>query len=350
MVEKTKELNEKEFAEKYGLVMTDINDLSKQQELVSTGIYGIDYITGGIWRGHIFNVEGPEKSGKSSLMYTIISRLIKTKDFNVGLIDAEGSLDETFMTNLGLINSPNFKIIKVVGTGEQALSGIHKIILSGKFDVLAIDSFAAFVPEKLIDNDSAGQYARMLSKYIGAISQAALSTNTIILGSNQVRTDLSSFHPRNITPGGNSLRHFSATRISMSAKETEQYFQYSLAKCHKSKNHIPNREMYFKIFYGKGIDEGYDRVEVGLKIKAITEDVKGWLEFDGKKYRRHDLEILLAHTDPKWSLELLAKEDAPKEEMLPTQLLDTVPISEPVIEDVPKPEEKQETKPKKKGK
>jgi RecA/RadA recombinase len=290
-------------------------------------------MTGGVWRGHIFNIEGPEKSGKSSLLYTILSKLIANNNFKVGLVDAEGSLDETFMTNLGLINSPNFRMIKVIGSGEQALQGIHKVILSGKFDAIAIDSFAAFVPEKLIDNDSAGQYARMLSKYIGAISQAALATHTVIIGSNQIRTDLSGFHPRNIATGGNSLRHFSSTRISMSAKETEQFFQFSLAKCHKSKNHIPNREMKFKVFYGKGIDEGYDRVEVGLLLGIITEDSKGWLEYSGtkqadhnKKYRRHDLELLLAHNDPKWSLEELSKENSAKEEMLPTQMLESIPF------------------------
>lgn len=323
MVMKEKEvetLSYKDFTDKYGLIMTSISDLSDQQELVATGVWSVDYLTGGAWRGHIFVLEGKERSGKSSLLYTIIYNLITRYNFKVAFIDAEGSLDESFMSNIGLLNNPNLVMIKVAGYGESALQGIQKLVQSKQFDVVAIDSLAALVPQQLAESDAAGTFARMMSRYIGAISQAALSSNTMIFATNQIRIDLSSFHAREIPVGGNALRHFSATRISLYAKEQEKYFQYSLLRCNKSKNHVPNREIMVKIFFGKGLDLGFDAVEVGLKIGEIKE-LGGWLEYKGKKYRRAELEIYLAHNNPDWSLELLAKENAEPEELLPSQML-----------------------------
>lgn len=315
-----KELTDKDYAEKFGLVMTSVADITEAQTLILTGLVGWDYLVGGLWSGHIHIIQGAERSGKSSLLYSIIKKLIDIYDFKIGLVDVEGSVDETFMSALGLYESPNLTIIHVIGGGEQALQGINKVILSKKFNVVAIDSFAAFVPSQIMSSDAAGQYARMMSRYMAGINQSALATNTIIIGTNQRRIDLSGFHPSNTSVGGNALKHYSSTRIDIAAKEKEEYFQYSLAKCIKSKNHKPNRELTFKIYFGKGIDEGHDKIEVGLLIKQIKE-VGGWLEYNGKRYRRAELELLLAHESPPWTQEILDSEAAPLEEQMPTQML-----------------------------
>lgn len=249
-----------------------------QVEAISTGSLALDLAlgVGGLPRGRIVEIYGPESSGKTTLALHVLAQAQK-QGGEVAFIDAEHALDVTYARALG-VNIEEM-LISQPDTGEQALEITEALVRSGAIDVIVVDSVAALVPRAEIEGEMGdsfvGLHARLMSQALRKLTGAINKTNTIVIFINQLREKVGVMYGNpEVTTGGRALKFYASVRIDVRRVETlksgqEMIGNRTRAKVVKNKMAPPFREAEFDIMYGEGISLLGELVDLGVKLDLV---------------------------------------------------------------------------------
>ena len=267
-----------------GLAIDDI-------ETVSTGSLGLDIALGigGLPRGRVVEVYGPESSGKTKLCLHIVAEIQKAGGV-AAYIDAENALDPGYAAKLG-VNVPDL-LISQPDTGEQGLEITDMLVRSGGVDLIVIDSVAALTPRAEIEGEMGDQLpglqARLMSQALRKLTSNIKRTNTLVIFINQIRMKIGvMFGNPETTTGGNALKFYASVRMDIRRtgaikKGDEVIGNETKVKVVKNKVAPPFREARFDILYGEGISRQGEIVELGVEHK-IVEKSGAWYAYKGEK-------------------------------------------------------------------
>jgi recombination protein RecA len=276
-----------------GTVMKLGNAKTQTWPAISTGAPTLDKILGigGLPRGRIVEIYGPESSGKSTISLSLVAQAQKM-GLRCAYIDAEHALDPAYMMDLGinlddlLLAQPNY--------GEEALEIVDKLVKTGDVGLIIVDSVAALVPkaelEGEMDANQMGLQARMMAKALRKITALANDNKTLIVFINQIRMKIGvMFGNPETTPGGRALPYAASVRIDLRKKEDIKNKEGDSigikvkAKVIKNKMAPPLKIAEFDIFYGKGVDQYGSILDLALSIGFFAQ--KGaWIFLDGENF------------------------------------------------------------------
>jgi len=259
--------------------------------VVSTGSLGLDIALGigGLPRGRVVEVYGPESSGKTTLALQVIAEMQKLGG-TAAFIDAEHALDPTYAQKLG-VNLDEL-LISQPDTGEQALEIADMLVRSASVDVVVIDSVAALVPKAEIEGEMGdslpGLQARLMSQALRKLTANINRTNTLVIFINQIRMKIGvMFGSPETTTGGNALKFYASVRLDIRRigsikKGDEVVGNETRVKVVKNKVAPPFREAIFDILYGEGTSRQGEIVELGV-IHKLVEKSGSWFSYNGEK-------------------------------------------------------------------
>ncbi len=265
--------------------------LQEPIDVISTGSIGLDIAIGigGIPRGRVIEIFGPESSGKTTLTLHLAAEAQK-KGGTVVFIDAEHALDLNYANRLGVDTSK--LLISQPDSGEQALEIAETLVRSNAVDLVVIDSVAALTPQAELDGDMGdslpGLQARLMSQALRKLTAAVSKTNTSIVFINQIRMKIGvMFGSPETTAGGNALKFYASLRIDIrrigAIKEREEVIgNRTKVKLVKNKVAPPFREVEFDIIYNEGISLTGELIDLGSKY-GIIDKAGAWYAFKGER-------------------------------------------------------------------
>ena len=281
---------EKQFGKGSIMKMGD-QSVANDIQAVSTGSLGLDIAlgVGGLPRGRVIEIYGPESSGKTTLTLQVVAEMQKLGG-TAAFIDAEHALDPTYAQKLGV--KLDELLISQPDTGEQALEIADMLVRSGSVDVVVIDSVAALVPKAEIEGEMGdslpGLHARLMSQALRKLTGNISRTNTLVIFINQIRMKIGvMFGSPETTTGGNALKFYASVRLDIRRiggikKGDEVVGNETRVKIVKNKVSPPFREAVFDILYGEGISREGEIIELGVNHKLI-EKSGSWYSYNGDK-------------------------------------------------------------------
>jgi recombination protein RecA len=282
--------------------------------VIPTGALSIDAAlgVGGVPRGRVIEIYGPESGGKTTLTLHIIAEAQKMGG-QAAFIDAEHALDPIYARKLG-VDVDNL-LVSQPDNGEQALEIAQKLIQSGAVDVIVVDSVAALVPRAELEGDMGdpqmGLQARLMSQALRKLTAIVSKSHTCLIFINQIREKIGvMFGNPETTTGGRALKFYSSIRLDIrriqSIKEGDRVIgSRTRAKVVKNKVAAPFREAEFDILYGEGVSREGDLIDLGVE-KSVLEKSGTWISFEGERLgqgRENARVFLKEHADVRGKLE-----------------------------------------------
>ncbi|WP_371682009.1 recombinase RecA [Microvirga sp. 17 mud 1-3] len=274
-----------------GAIMRLGGDQVIEVETVSTGSIGLDIAlgVGGLPRGRIVEIYGPESSGKTTLALQTIAEAQK-KGGVCGFIDAEHALDPVYARKLG-VNLDDL-LISQPDTGEQALEIADTLVRSGSVDVLVIDSVAALTPKAEIEGEMGesrpGLQARLMSQALRKLTGSINRANTMVIFINQIRMKIGVMYGSpETTTGGNALKFYASVRLDIrrvsTLKDRDEPIGNSVrVKVVKNKVAPPFKQVEFDIMFGEGISKMGELIDLGVKANVV-EKSGAWFSYDSQR-------------------------------------------------------------------
>jgi recombination protein RecA len=297
------------------------NEKAVEVEAISTGSLGLDIALGigGLPRGRVVEIYGPESSGKTTLALHVVAEAQKRGGI-CGFIDAEHALDTVYARKLGvdleqlLISQPD--------TGEQALEITDTLVRSGAIDVLVVDSVAALTPKAELEGEMGdmqmGSQARLMSQALRKLTGSISKSRCMVIFINQIRMKIGvMFGSPETTSGGNALKFYASVRLDIrrigAIKEREEVVgNQTRVKVVKNKVAPPFKQIEFDIMYGEGISKTGELVDLGVKA-GIVEKSGAWFSFDSERIgqgRENAKVYLKEHPDMSAKIERAIRQSA----------------------------------------
>jgi recombination protein RecA len=308
---------EKQFGK--GSIMRMDSGAVPDVQVVSTGSLGLDIAlgVGGLPRGRVVEIYGPESSGKTTLTLQVVAEMQKLGG-TAAFIDAENALDPQYAKNLGV--NINDLLISQPDTGEQALEIADMLVRSGSVDLIVIDSVAALVPKAELEGEMGdslpGLQARLMSQALRKLTGTIKRTNTLVIFINQIRMKIGvMFGSPETTTGGNALKFYASVRLDIrrigSIKKADEVVgNETRVKVVKNKVAPPFREAIFDIMYGEGISREGEVLELGV-AHDIVEKSGAWYSYKKDRIgqgKDNSREYLREHPELAAEIEALVRE------------------------------------------
>ena len=281
---------EKQFGKGSVMRMGDVS-AARDIDIVSTGSLGLDVAlgVGGLPRGRVIEIYGPESSGKTTLSLQAIAEAQKVGG-TAAFIDAEHALDPTYAEKLGV--QIDDLLVSQPDTGEQALEIVDMLVRSGAVDLVVVDSVAALTPKAEIEGEMGdshmGLHARLMSQALRKLTANIKRSNTLVIFINQIRMKIGvMFGNPETTTGGNALKFYASVRLDIRRigaikKGDEIIGNDTRVKVVKNKMAPPFKQVQFEILYGEGISREGELIDLGVK-HDIVDKAGAWYSYNGDR-------------------------------------------------------------------